>query len=206
MNSSLRKAKTRQVPDFGTYHHTTPSDSRKIRGLVRSIFLDAFASLPFHRDDELKILDVGCGLGFLSCISAEFYRKSRIKGFDTFEHDSLKGSSLSRARENARILGFSDRINFDIRDVFTFTPNESYDIFVSNPVYHNLGRKRFEAYSRLSSWAKTGSFVLMGDLFSSLKTDLSKLSKDFRLQNEFDSKEKGFRAYHLLVLSRKDSK
>jgi 2-polyprenyl-3-methyl-5-hydroxy-6-metoxy-1,4-benzoquinol methylase len=58
------------------------------------MFAEAFASLPFRRGDELKILDVGCGLGFLSCVTAKFYRKARVTGIDTFEHSSLKGSSL----------------------------------------------------------------------------------------------------------------
>jgi 16S rRNA G1207 methylase RsmC len=33
------------------------------------MFTDAFTSLPFGRDDELRVLDLGCGLGFLSCVS-----------------------------------------------------------------------------------------------------------------------------------------
>ena len=149
----------------------------------------------------MKILDVGCGLGFLSCVTAEFYRKARVTGIDTFEHRSLKGSSLERARENARVLGFSDRIEFERGDVFTFTPNESFDIFISNLVYHNLGRRRFEAYSRLSSWAQAGSFVLMGELFFSPKADLTRLSKQFRILKEIKPKT-GVRAYTLLVMSK----
>ncbi len=28
---------------------------------------------------------MGCGLGFLSCVSAEFYKNARITGIDTFD-------------------------------------------------------------------------------------------------------------------------
>jgi 23S rRNA G2445 N2-methylase RlmL len=66
----------------------------------------------------------------LSCVSAEFYKNARITGIDTFEHASLKGSSLKRAKENARILGFSDRIDFKKGDVFRFTHAEKFDIIV----------------------------------------------------------------------------
>jgi cyclopropane fatty-acyl-phospholipid synthase-like methyltransferase len=86
--------------------------SKKVRAVVKAMFTDAFASLPLGRDDELRILDVGCGLGFLSCVSAEFYKDARITGIDTFKHASLKRSSIDRAKENTRILGFSDRIDF----------------------------------------------------------------------------------------------
>ena len=164
-----RREKTKE-PDFGTYHHSTSVASNKIRTVVKAMFIDAFASLPLGRDDELRILDVGYGLGFLSCVSAKFYKNALITGVDTFEHASLKRSSLEGAKENARTLGFSDRIDFKKGDVFRFTLAEKFDIIVSNLVFHNFGKKRFQAYSLLSSWTQAGSFVIMGDLFFSPNT------------------------------------
>ena len=143
---SRRREKTKE-PDFGTYHHSTSVASKKVRTVVKTMFTDAFASLPFARNDELKILDVGCGLGFLSCVSAEFYKNARITGIDTFEHASLKRSSLEGVKENTRILGFLDRIDFKKVDVFRFTPAEKFDIIISNLVFHNFGKMRFKAYS-----------------------------------------------------------
>jgi cyclopropane fatty-acyl-phospholipid synthase-like methyltransferase len=198
-----RKGEKTKEPDFGTYHHSTPAASKNVRAVVKAVFTDAFASLPFEREDELRILDVGCGLGFLSCVSAEFYMNARITGIDTFEHASLKRSSPERAKENARILGFLDRIDFRNGDVFSFRPPEKFDIIVSNLVFHNLGKMRFKAYSRLSSWAQTGSFILMGDLFFSPKTDIAQLTKAFRILREIKPKN-GFEQYALLVMS-KDS-
>ena len=148
------------------------------------MYEDAFTSLPFRKDEELKILDVGCGLGFLSCLSAEFYPKAQITAFDTFADQSLNASNLQKAENNARILGFSNRIHFEKGNLLTFTTSENFDIFVSNLVFHNLGRKRFEAYSRLSSWANVGSYIVMGDWFFSLKTDLKRLSKLFTVLDQ----------------------
>jgi 16S rRNA G1207 methylase RsmC len=88
----------------------------------------------------LKILDVGCGLGFLSYISAEFYRNAGITGIDTFEHSNLKRSRLEGAKENARTLDFSDRIIFKKDNMFRFTPAEKFDIIVSNLVFYNFGK------------------------------------------------------------------
>jgi 2-polyprenyl-3-methyl-5-hydroxy-6-metoxy-1,4-benzoquinol methylase len=160
---SIRREKTKE-PDFGTYHHSTSVASKKVRTVVKTIFTDAFASLPFGKDDELEILDVGCGLGFLSSVSAEFYRNARITGVDTFKHASLKRSSLEGAKENARTLGLLDRIDFKKGDVFGFKPTEKFDIILSNLVFHNFGKMRFKAYSLLSSWTQAGSFVMMGDV------------------------------------------
>jgi trans-aconitate methyltransferase len=197
---SGRRKKTKQ-PDFGTYHHSTSAASKNIRAVVKDIFTDAFTSLPFGRNEELNILDVGCGLGFLSCVSAEFYKNAQITGIDTFEHASLKRSSLKKAKDNARILGFLDRIDFKMGDVFRFTPNEKFDIFVSNLVFHNFGKRRFEAYSRLSSWAQAGSFVVMGDLFFSPKTDTTHLAMRFNILKKIKHESRGFGQYALLVMS-----
>ena len=97
-------------------------------------------------------------------------------------------SSPERAKENARILGFLDRIDFKRGDVFSFTPAEKFDIIISNLVFHNFGKMRFEAYSRLSSWAQDGSFVVIGDLFFSPKTGIDHLSKAFRILRRIEPK------------------
>src|SRR5215831_17211245 len=199
----LRRIEKTMEPDFGTYHHSTSVASKKVRTVVKAMFTNAFASLPFRRHDKLRILDVGCGLGFLSCVSAEFYKDARITGIDTFEHASLKRSSLEGAKENARILGFSDRIDFKKGDVFRFTPLEKFDIIVSNLMFHNFGKMRFKAYSLLSSWTQSYSFVVIGDLFFSPETDIAHLEKAFRILRQIKPKN-GFRDYALLVMS-KDS-
>jgi ribosomal protein L11 methylase PrmA len=201
-NSRIRE-KTKE-PHFGTYHHSTSAASEKTREVVKTMFTDAFASLPPTRDDKLQILDVGCGLGFLSCVSAEFYKNAQITGIDTFKHASLKRSSLERAKENASILGSSDRVDFKKGDVFTFISTNKFDIIVSNLVFHNFGKKRFKAYSRLSSWIHNKSFIVMGDLFFSRRTDIDQLVKAFGIVKEIRSTKSDFEHYALLVMS-KDS-
>lgn len=188
-------------PEFGTYHHSTSLASKEIRAAVKDMFTDAFISLPSRRKDNLRILDVGCGLGFLSCVCAEFYTNARITGIDTFKHASLKDAELYRAEENARILGFSDRIKFKEADVFRFLPSRKFDIIVSNLVFHNFGKKRFDAYSRLSSWAHDGSFILIGDLFF-FPTEIHKLIKAFTVLKKIRNARKGFGNYALLVMSK----
>jgi hypothetical protein len=99
---------------------------------------------------------------------------------------------------------FSDRIDFKRGDVFRFRPTEKFDIIISNLVFHNFGKMRFKAYSCLSSWTQASSFVVMGDLFFSRKTDIAELAKAFRIIREISSPKSGFEHYALLVMS-KDS-
>jgi hypothetical protein len=56
-----REKKSQKELDFGTYHHSTPEDLRMIRTLAKTMFAEAFTSVP--QGDELKILDVGCDSG-----------------------------------------------------------------------------------------------------------------------------------------------
>ena len=195
------QARKNQQPDFGTYHHSTPRSSEKTREKVKIVFTKVFGDLPFSRDDRLKILDVGCGLGFLSCVCAEYYQNAKVTGFDTFEHGSLKDSSLAKAKNNAKILGFQERVRFQKGDLFSSDYSKGkFDLFVSSLVFHNLGRKRFDAYERLAYWIMSKSYIVLGDLFFDYKLDLR------RLAGLFDTVEKKpsfniCRQYKLLILS-----
>jgi ribosomal protein L11 methylase PrmA len=188
-------------PDFGTYHHSTPRASQKIREKVKILFTRVFRNLPFAWDDSLKILDVGCGLGFLSCVCAEYYPKARIIGFDTFKHASLKESSLAKTNNNAKIRGFSERIKFQKGDVFSSDYSKgNFDLFVSNLVLHNLGRKRINAYERLAHWMTPKSYLVLGDLFFDYKTDFRRLTSLFGKVQKIHCFNIG-RQYKMLVLS-----
>src|SRR5438093_11580984 len=89
-----RRGKENKEPYFGPYHHSTSTASRKIRIVVKAMFADAFAFLPFWRDEELMILDLGFGLGCLSYISAEFDKNLSRNGIDSCKHASLTKSSI----------------------------------------------------------------------------------------------------------------
>src|SRR4029077_12499078 len=50
--------------DFGTYHHSTPKESKAIRERAEKAFSKLLRPL-YPSGAPLRILDAGCGLGFL---------------------------------------------------------------------------------------------------------------------------------------------
>jgi len=200
-SGSASSTSRRRNLDFGTYHHMTHWGSEEARRRLRPIFIDTFRRLPFLRDQRIKVLDVGCGLGFLSCLCAEFYPNAFVTGVDTFEHPSLRGASIEGGRENARILGFSERIQFRQRNILESDfRRDNFDLFVSNLVYHNLGRKRFAAYERLASWVPKGAYVVLGELFFGPRPDLKHLSLLFGSVKKVPTRGLGS-PYKLLIMS-----
>jgi 2-polyprenyl-3-methyl-5-hydroxy-6-metoxy-1,4-benzoquinol methylase len=61
--------------DFGTYHHTTPQESKQIREYAAKAFSKLLRPLYPPRA-ALRILDAGCGLGFLTHVAAECFPKA----------------------------------------------------------------------------------------------------------------------------------
>lgn len=189
-------------PDFGKYHHTTTSDSERIREKAKVLFMKTFDHLPFSRQDEIEILDIGCGLGFLSCVCAEYYPNAIITGIDKFEDASLKNSSGAKAKKNAEILGFSERITFRKEDILRANFNKGkFDLFVSNLVFHNLRGKRFDAYQIMAQWSGQRSYFVLGDLFFDYRKDLRVLKTLFGSVDGRTSPEMGG-IYKVLVISK----
>ncbi len=192
--------------DFGIYHHTTARDSERIRERAKVLFTKTFDNLPFSRGDGIKILDIGCGLGFLSCVCAEHYPSAMITGIDTFEDSSLRSSSLAKAKKNAEILGFSKRIRFRKEDILRANFRKgTFDLLVSNLVFHNLGKSRFDAYRLVAQWSGPHSYFVLGDIFFDYKKDPQELKALFGIVERAASGMRG--TYKVLVISKpKDGK
>lgn len=67
--------------DFGTYHHSTSEESKRIRESAEKAFSKLLRPL-YRSGAALRILDAGCGLGFLTYVAAKCFPKASVTGID----------------------------------------------------------------------------------------------------------------------------
>ncbi|MGC8515617.1 MAG: class I SAM-dependent methyltransferase [Thermoplasmata archaeon] len=171
-----------EFPYYGTYHHTTPEQSEIIRAAIKEVFNDVFLHIGKQTSIE-NILDAGCGLGFLCEQAAKFFPKSSVIGVDLFGSKSLLEGDLKIAEKNMQIAGLDQRVKFlkaDLTDLEV--PEKYFDLVISNLVFHNLGKARYDVYPTIGEVLKPGGFFVIGDFFTA--KDKKILAETFSLQED----------------------
>jgi len=186
--------------DFGTYHHSTPEESREIRERAGEAFSGLLKPL-YPLGAPLRIMDAGCGLGFLAYIAAECFPKAVVTGVDLFKHGSISGISIDKAAQNMKSLGLESRTSFLKHDLTKpFEADGQYDLVISNLVFHNLGKQRFKGYRTVLDVLKPGGFFVIGDLFRRGKGDVDSLLESSTLIATREEGSSGPWEYQILVL------
>lgn len=130
-----------------------------------------------------KVLEIGCGSGFVSIYLAKFYECS-VVGIDLFDE------VIQWAIENACLNAVEKRISFykiDVKDVKNHFPPSSFDIIVSNPPYMPRGSgrpspllqksaARHEIFMNLDDIGECGRYLLKPDGIISLVFPSGRLS------------------------------
>ena len=99
-----------------------------------SVFLAHFP----HLANKAKVLELGCGTGAIS-----FYLAARgaaeVTGLD------VNPRMVELFNRSAEANGIGTRVRaveWDIKEIKSFCPTESFDMVVANPPYRNSGRER----------------------------------------------------------------
>ncbi len=189
--------------DFGTYHHTTPEESRHIREYAQKAFSKLLRPL-YPSGARLKILDAGCGLGFLTYVAAKSFPKASITGVDLFRRGSMRELSISRAVKNMKSLGIDTRTSFLKHDLTKPIKSDAqFDLAVSNLVFHNLGKKRFKAYGNVFGALKPKAYFVIADLFRQDKADMDHFRERSTLVDELQESESGVPDYKIRVFRKR---
>jgi len=118
------------------------------------------------RGDE-KVLDVGCGNGFLLLEAAKHLTSGEAIGIDVWSDDAGQ-QSADVLRHNAQIEGVASRIdlqNIDARKL-PFEA-ETFDVILSSLALHHMGSgaDRKQALQEMIRVLKPGGVILLYDMF-----------------------------------------
>jgi cyclopropane fatty-acyl-phospholipid synthase-like methyltransferase len=191
---------------FGTYHHSTAEESRQIREDAAKAFSTLLRPLYPSRA-ALRILDAGCGLGFLMQVAGKCFPKATITGVDLFRRGSMSELSMDKAVTNMKSLGIDSRTSFLRHDLTKpMTSEARYDLALSSLVFHNMGKKRFTAYGTVFEALKPGGYFVIGDLFPRGKEDMDFFLTKSTLINELHEGSFGRWHYQIKVLRKPSRK
>ena len=186
--------------DFGTYHHSTREESKQIRECAEKAFSKLLRPLYPSRA-ALRILDAGCGLGFLTYVAAKRFPKAIITAVDLFRRGSMSEPSMDKAANNMKSLRIASRTSLLKHDLIKPLKSDlQYDLALSNLVFHNLGKKRFKAYGTVFDVLKPGGYFVIGDLFPHGKSDMDYFRERSTLIDELHEGSYGRWDYKIKVL------
>lgn len=108
-------------------------------------------------DDELAILDIGCGVGDKTILLANYFENSKVEAIDMFKHNLLVlDKRIQENNLNERV--FTYEMGFNDLDF----PNEEFNIILSDGASEKIGFKRaLKEWKRL---LKSGGYMVISDV------------------------------------------
>ena len=83
----------------------------------------------YKNETNLKICDVGTGSGNIAVSLSKNLVEAQILALDKSEE------AVALAKQNAFLNDVSSKIQFRVEDIFNFSPDDEFDLIVSNPPY-----------------------------------------------------------------------
>lgn len=129
------------------------------------------ALLPFSRDDEFKVVDLGTGTGMLALKVLRAFPNSRVVGVD------FSRKMLDKAAEN--LHGFKDRTEF-IQDSFENVELPHCDAVVSTTAIHNVEDEIKKAlFKKIAGALGDGGRFVNGDFIRLENPALQRRADDY---------------------------
>ncbi len=189
-----------ELAEFGTYHHTDAEGSIKTRQRVARLFIQAFDYLDEIEFIPSRVLDAGCGLGFVSALLCRRFPSANVLAVDNFGSESLTGSSIRLAEENMRSLGCHKQVTFLSHELVPLPFGDSvFDTVVTSLVYHNLGDSVRDGIEELKRVLMPGGIMLFGDLM--FKGSFDSYLEPLKVRREYRVEGRYLKDYRLLVVS-----
>ncbi|OFX09172.1 MAG: hypothetical protein A2516_11010 [Alphaproteobacteria bacterium RIFOXYD12_FULL_60_8] len=107
--------------------------------------------------EEDLVLDGGCGAGRTSLALAPVLKRGKIVALDRFDSDYIEGGGHALLERNARLAGFSDRIQAKMGDLTQLPfPEATFDAAVSAHAMDHLGDAKEAGFREMLRVLKPG--------------------------------------------------
>ena len=148
-------------------------------GIMEQVHRVVLSHLDY--DGEGKILEVGCGSGALTIRSALTWPKAKVIGIDYW--GAVYNYSKALCEKNAASEGVASRCVFQHGDAKQLDfPDESFDVVISNYVYHNVMGADMQKLllESLRVLKKGGVFALNDDMKQKMYGDMEGFAQKLR--------------------------
>ena len=148
-------------------------------GIMEQVHRVVLSHLDY--DGEGKILEVGCGSGALTIRSALTWPKAKVIGVDHW--GAVYNYSKALCEKNAASEGVASRCVFQHGDAKQLDfPDESFDVVISNYVYHNVMGADMQKLllESLRVLKKGGVFVLHDNMKPQMYGDMNAFVEELR--------------------------
>ena len=148
-------------------------------GIMEQVHRVVLSHLDY--DGEGKILEVGCGSGALTIRSALTWPKAKVIGVDYW--GAVYNYSKALCEKNAAREGVASRCVFQHGDAKQLDfPDESFDVVISNYVYHNVMGADMQKLllESLRVLKKGGVFALNDDMKQKMYGDMEDFAQKLR--------------------------
>ena len=102
---------------------------------------------------QTNVLEVGCGVGWLSCGISQHYASS-VTGID------FNPVAISSAKELASLMDVP--VSFEVHDLFKYFPKEPFDLVVSMGALHHTGNCHEAINHICNNMLKVGGNFVVG--------------------------------------------
>jgi tRNA (cmo5U34)-methyltransferase len=115
------------------------------------------SAIPFTSEDPIKIIDLGCGTGYVSMSIKERYPNSNLTCLDFAEN--------MIAKAKIRLVKYKD-VNFFLKDIRKFDFDKKYHAVVSSLALHHLETKKdkINFYTKIFDALEPGGVFYNADI------------------------------------------
>ena len=154
---------SKTVDDYDTIADKVVFKNKEIHEkLVRAI--------PFDKDKELKILDLGCGTGYGMSFALGLFTNSIITGID------FSPRMIKKARKN--LSDFSERIKLIEANFNDIDFKEKYDSIISIAAIHNSTHdKKKKLFEKIFDSLKEKGVFVNGDFYEHESKEINEQNK-----------------------------